>query len=298
MPSGSIETIKIVTYNIQFGRGRDGRLDLGRIAEAVAGADVVALQEVERYWARTNGQDQPAILGELLNEFEWIYGPAIDLRVAPNHAAASDKGRRRQFGNMILSKLPILSGRHFLLPKAAGVPGLSLQRGMLEAVVGDGLNALRVYCLHLCHLMPESRLPQVDAVVNVMRQIPAQGGVWSGTAGFGWDGNETEPPMPESWVMAGDFNFSPASEEYGRLTGSDIAPVDSWVAAGRDPAVDLTFLSMDGSRSARLDHIFVSTDLERSVVDIRVDHEALGSDHYPVWIELTVPASISGKVAP
>ena len=36
------------SYNIQYGTGRDGRVDLARVAAAVAYADVVALQEVER----------------------------------------------------------------------------------------------------------------------------------------------------------------------------------------------------------------------------------------------------------
>ena len=31
--------MKIVTYNIQYGRGRDGRFDLDRIADTVSGAD-------------------------------------------------------------------------------------------------------------------------------------------------------------------------------------------------------------------------------------------------------------------
>jgi endonuclease/exonuclease/phosphatase family metal-dependent hydrolase len=53
--------IKIVTYNIQFGLGKDGRFDLERIAAEVDGADVIALQEVERNWQRSGNVDQPAV---------------------------------------------------------------------------------------------------------------------------------------------------------------------------------------------------------------------------------------------
>jgi len=42
--------MKIVTYNIQWGRGRDGEIDLDRIARTKQGADIIALQEVERHW--------------------------------------------------------------------------------------------------------------------------------------------------------------------------------------------------------------------------------------------------------
>ncbi len=42
--------MKLVTYNIRYSLGRDERFDLPRIARAVEGADIVALQEVERFW--------------------------------------------------------------------------------------------------------------------------------------------------------------------------------------------------------------------------------------------------------
>eukprot|EP01030_Chromulinospumella_sphaerica_P031480 gene31480-32107_t len=41
--------VKFVSYNIQYGTGRDNVVDLARIARAVQGADVIALQEVERF---------------------------------------------------------------------------------------------------------------------------------------------------------------------------------------------------------------------------------------------------------
>ena len=49
---------KIVTYNIQFGRGRDEKINLDRIVNSVQGADIVALQEVDRYWSRSGNIDQ------------------------------------------------------------------------------------------------------------------------------------------------------------------------------------------------------------------------------------------------
>ena len=50
-----------VTYNIQYGLGRDGRYDLERTARVVEGADVIALQEVDgsgnarETWTRSPG---------------------------------------------------------------------------------------------------------------------------------------------------------------------------------------------------------------------------------------------------
>ena len=54
--------MKIVTYNIQFGCGRDGKVDLDRIIEAVRDADVIALQEVDRYWPRSGDIDQVKLI--------------------------------------------------------------------------------------------------------------------------------------------------------------------------------------------------------------------------------------------
>ena len=55
---------KIVTYNIQFGQGRDGKVDINRIVDALQGADVIALQEVDRFWDRSGMSDQVASLVE------------------------------------------------------------------------------------------------------------------------------------------------------------------------------------------------------------------------------------------
>ena len=67
--------MKLVSYNIQYGFGSDGRYDLERIARIVDGADVVGLQEVERFWKRSGLDDQPAILAELLPRYHQVYGP-------------------------------------------------------------------------------------------------------------------------------------------------------------------------------------------------------------------------------
>ena len=50
--------MQFVTYNIQYGLGRDGRYDLERTARVIEGADVVALQEVERFWKRSGNVDR------------------------------------------------------------------------------------------------------------------------------------------------------------------------------------------------------------------------------------------------
>ena len=71
--------MKLISYNIQYGYGSDGCYDLTRCAKLIDGADIIALQEVERHWQRTDGDDQPEILSRLLPDHYWVYGPAFDM---------------------------------------------------------------------------------------------------------------------------------------------------------------------------------------------------------------------------
>ena len=142
--------MKIVTYNIQFGLGKDGCFDLERIASEVEGADIIALQEVERFWQRSGNVDQPAQLGKILNRYYWVYGPYFDVDASTAQNGGEVKNLRRQFGNMILSKTPILSTRLFPLPKSALRQRHNMVVGVFEGVVklqNDG--ALRIYNAHL-----------------------------------------------------------------------------------------------------------------------------------------------------
>ena len=54
--------MRLLSYNIQYGFGSDGRYDLPRVAEVLRHSDLIALQEVDRHWSRTNHDDQPALL--------------------------------------------------------------------------------------------------------------------------------------------------------------------------------------------------------------------------------------------
>jgi len=65
--------MKLVSYNIQYAVGRDAREDLKRIAGAVRGADVIALQEVERNYGASGPPDQPAALEAMMPDYYWVY---------------------------------------------------------------------------------------------------------------------------------------------------------------------------------------------------------------------------------
>ncbi|MEP7083352.1 MAG: endonuclease/exonuclease/phosphatase family protein [Betaproteobacteria bacterium] len=289
--------MRVVTYNIQYGLGKDNLYDLERIAAEVADADIIALQEVERHWQRSGCVDAPAVLGSLLPEHHWVFGANLDMDASFRDPQGRLVNRRRQFGTMILSRLPIVSSRNHPLPKYATLAQHSIQQGALEAViVTPSAGPVRLYSLHLSHLSAATRIPQVEALLAIHGRAPAEGGAWCGghpDPAAGWTEGEM-PPMPADALLLGDFNFEwtdpeyerivgPRSERYGRLnrvTGF----VDAWVAAGHNED------GSDGgatiSRGRRIDYCFASPGLASRVVSCRVDNDAVGSDHQPLWIDM------------
>ena len=286
--------MKLVTYNIQYGLGRDERYDLRRIADEVAGADIIALQEVERHWRRSGNVDSPAVLAASLPEHHWVYGANLDMDASYRDAAGRLVNRRRQFGTMILSKLPIVSSRNHLLPKYATLTQHSIQQGALEGVViTPNAGPVRIYSLHLSHLAVDTRLPQVEKLLEIHARAIGEGGAWCGghpDRDAGWT-EGTMPPMPGEAILMGDFNFDwntpeyerivgPSSPQYGRLNRAN-GFVDAWVAAGNPEAEGATI-----PNGRRIDYCFLSPPLAARVRTCRVDHNASGSDHQPLWVEI------------
>ena len=105
MASGAL---RVMTYNIRSGRGADGRIDLGRIAEVIASyrPHVVALQEVDCNRRRSGAIDQAAELAERL-EMRSTFATCIE----------EDGGR---YGIATLSRLPLVHTRSVELPHRAG----------------------------------------------------------------------------------------------------------------------------------------------------------------------------------
>ena len=289
--------MNLVTYNIHFGLGKDDRYDLPRIANDVRGADLIALQEVERNWPRSDMTDQVAELAALLPDYYWIYGAGLDVDASTAEPNGRVDNRRRQFGNMLLSRYPILSSRNHLLPKWGTVEQFSLQRSALEGVVTLPSGSVKLYTVHLHHIAPSLRMEQLEALLQVIDQAPRSGGVWCGghaNPAAGWT-DEPAPPMPAETLLLGDFNFTGESAEYERIIGPydpqrgrlvNVAGLaDAWVAAGHLETEGGTNISPDG-QGRRIDYCFLSAWLAPRVRAAHVDMEAQGSNHQPLHIEI------------
>jgi endonuclease/exonuclease/phosphatase family metal-dependent hydrolase len=86
-----------MTFNIHHGKGLDGKTDLSRILGEIikSEADIIALQEVDRYQPRSFFRDQVACLAKGTG-MEACYSASVNLGLS-------------QYGNAILSKYPITS---------------------------------------------------------------------------------------------------------------------------------------------------------------------------------------------
>lgn len=279
--------MQFVTYNTGYGVGRDGEVDLDRIADAVDGADVIALQEVERFWPRSGMIDQPRELAKRLPEYWWVFGANIDLH-SPETFPGEAADRRRQFGNMILARTPLLASRNIALPRCAHLP-TTMQRGAVEVIVAGATETLRIYSTHLCYLSTATRLEQLDAI-NRAHQAARRGpGAWEGhhpDSAVGWVVGD-EPRVPDEAVVFGDLNFLPDTPEYREHVAPGCAHpegwVDAWACAGKGEVAGSTKPS-----HGRIDYGLVSEGLRGRVRDAWVDAEAPGSDHQPLWFEIDV----------
>jgi endonuclease/exonuclease/phosphatase family metal-dependent hydrolase len=285
----------LLTWNIQWGLGVDGRVDLARIvdtARGIADFDVLCLQEVSRNYLGLEGNDggdQFARLAELLPCFHAIEGLALD-------RYTQDQGRQ-QFGNMILSHYaPLQVLRHQLpWPAArikAGVQMPSMPRMALEATLAAPSGALRVTTTHLEFYSGTQRAAQVDALRNIQADASSHATDLAQPDKLGRP-FEARPRNGRA-ILTGDFNCTPDDAAIARLQEpmADGVPayVDTWPllhpGAPRAPTAGVYDKVQWQNLELCADYIFVTEDIRDRVRRVEVDMQTAASDHQPVLLEI------------
>jgi endonuclease/exonuclease/phosphatase family metal-dependent hydrolase len=285
--------MRLVSYNIQYCTGKDGTVDIGRVVAEVENADVIAMQEVDRFWSRSEMTDQVEEITRRLPDHHWVYGPGIDLNASNRDTAGRLQNRRRQFGNLLLSKRPILASKNHLLPKMSFHSQLSLQRTMLDGVITCPGGNVRVASIHLAHAAAPERINQVERLRQLQTETGRDGGVLSGEH-ENWQEEDAFPSWPTNSILLGDFNMTPdelgyttlvgpMDAKYGRITEVD-GYLDAWILRGGDEDNGQTKFEDTGNR--RIDYAFISPGLEERLNAVWVDEEAKGSDHQPLWLDI------------
>lgn len=276
VPQAPDRELTVASYNIRHAAGNDScttppaepgqppnpncALDLPRIATVIqqSGADIVGLQEVDRFWARSGTVDQPQELADMLG-WHSCYGANLD------HDPDRHSTVPHQYGTAILSRYPILECTNTFLPKAN--PPAGEQRGLLEALINVRGVPLRFYNTHL-HTRLADRRVQTQAIAGLL--------------------DEGQGPA----VLVGDLNARPDEDSlqvlYDRL-------IDVWPAAHPDDPGYTFVASPTRPPDRRIDYVMISAEVELNSADVLVNQlTALAADHYPVVAEIALPGPTVG----
>ena len=266
--------MKVMTYNIRHGLGNQlfggsatsggGLVDLERTAAVIRSqdADVVALQEVDRFWPRSGSIDQPSELARMLG---------MESRFAANMILPADGSGRPagEYGFLILSRLPIVSSIHERFPVIEPYE----VRGFIEIRIEiGGVGIVAVICTHLevgnARDPADSVRQRAEQAAIVAQRVSSSG-------------------VPT--IVMGDFNAQPTDPELAALLGVESGLRDAWAVAS-DGGTGFTIPAIPiGLPDRRIDYILASTAffvISASVIVDDLTRQA--SDHYPVVAVLEI----------
>lgn len=277
----------ILSWNIQYGRGVDGRIDFDRIAavvRAMGEADVLCLQEIADGFAELDGgagADQAAEVARRFPDFHPVFRPALEW--------FDGSAKARRFGNIILSRLPVLEVEAHHLPRPADGGVTHMRRNVVVVVVATDRGPLRICTTHLEYYSQAQR----EAQAQRMRELEGE---------FA-DGDATPPktkaatyagrPAPIGTVWCGDFNFPPEAPIHAaiqRPTASGARLLDAWRVLHPERPHEPTCGIHDRKQWPQGPHardfFFISSRLAPYVAAMRTDTITDASDHQPVLLTL------------
>lgn len=249
--------LRVVTYNVHYCRGLDGRFAPDRIARVLRALDpdLIALQEIDCGRPRSRGDDQLATLAAELGLHQ-LFCPSIVM------------GAER-YGHGLLSTRPLQFVRQARLP-TGGVPVIEPRDG-LHASITVGDREISIITTHL-GLAYAERAAQIDRLL----EDDFLGGI----------------PADRPALFLGDFNFVPGGKLYRRLVarwgeaGGHAAFRDVQAHAPNHVAIK-TFPSFLPVR--QLDHIFVTSQFKIQRVHSPANLlTRRASDHLPLVADLVL----------
>lgn len=257
----------------------DGKVDPARIAresKALCDPDVCCFQEVAVNFPAlegSSGEDQPALLAQAFPGYSMHFAPVVDV---PDEA-----GGRRQFGNLILSRLPVRQVfRHSLpWPPEDRVP--SMPRIAIEAVVEAPWGLVSVLSTHLEFFSAKQRAAQVARLLELQEERAALA-----ASKPAYKSGPFEPmPRPAASILCGDFNMRGDDPSAARLRE---VWSDAWSVVQPEKPHPPTFCLFDNTYEKEpycCDFVFVTPTLVPRLSSVAVDLKTRASDHQPVIVE-------------
>jgi endonuclease/exonuclease/phosphatase family metal-dependent hydrolase len=169
-------SIRAATFNIRHGARADGTVDHHALRLDCDGlrADVLGLQEVDRGRARSDGEDQAALVARSIG-LDSVYGPVLR------------RGPIGEYGNALLTRGRMHDVKLMQLPR----PSAREPRGAIIARVQHDDRSFTVATTHLQHHPVELRHLAAEAPIQ-LRALIEELDDW---------------PVPR--ILSGDLNLSP-----------------------------------------------------------------------------------------
>ncbi|MDB1087129.1 endonuclease/exonuclease/phosphatase family protein [Streptomyces sp. ACA25] len=231
------DTFQLLSWNVHYGVDHRAEVvpdDILAVIKA-SGAHVVVLQEVPRGWPISGGTDLKTWLEQRL-DVEAVWAPAAD----------------RQFGNLILSSLPLTDPESVVLPQAGGTMKRSYAAATVELESG---RTTRVATTHLQHADAEAtRLQQIEALLRGDRRTPFD-------------------------VLTGDFNAEPGDPEIDTLLDAGFRSAQDEAGDPEEPS------AFQPDPGVRIDWIFGAEEVDFQRFRF-LDSDA--SDHRPLTVTVQV----------
>jgi len=222
-------TFRVMTYNIHHGEGLDGKVDLERIAQLIKheGADIVALQEVDKGTARTARRDFPAELAQLTG-FTCVFSNNFHFQGG-------------EYGNAVLSRFPVVRWQnlHYRMLRT------NEQRGLLQLEMDVRGRPLVFMTTHIDYRSDDSeRWNNVDEIEATTRQYAGKPVILCcdfNDKPTSRVAQKMAKTFDDTWAMVGKgdgFSFS-ADRPHERIDylwiskNTPLRPLKAWVPSSR-----------------------------------------------------------------
>jgi endonuclease/exonuclease/phosphatase family metal-dependent hydrolase len=268
--------VRLLTWNVQWCRGVDGKVDPARIAREarrLCDPDVICLQEISVGFTDlpgTSGEDQVAALERELPEYTFFFVAGVDI---------PGPGGRNRFGNLVASRLPVGRVLRHSLPWPP-TESPSMPRSAVEVVVQAEFGPVRVTTTHLEYYSNRHRTAQIE------RLLELHGGTNREEARGENEGPYRLQARPANGIVCGDFNLPPHDPLHARFSQTF---ADAWQALHPGKPHPHTFRVHERDKEQApycCDFVFVSPDLAPRLRTIAIDGANQASDHQPVSVEL------------
>lgn len=279
--------MRILTWNVQYGKASDGTADFSRTLQHIKSLgdfDVICLQELARNmpeYCQAEQSDHLQMTQQFFDEYIPVWGSGFSW---PGNDA--DGHLRQEFGNVSLVKSGLVDFRVHQLPWPATPGKEQMFRVAVETVVDSNSGPLSIINTHLAYHDVHENQQQLEHLYRLEQERTAHqkepGRIGSGTYQAGFPASAR--------LLCGDFNFTPDTSHYAYQV--DMNWKDAWPLCNEDkphtPTCGIFDLAQWVQGEHCRDYFWLSHELQTFDLNISVDTDTSLSDHQPVLLEIAI----------